>query len=166
MYFTIYTLFSLWFKLSKAISMIILFLFSNGSTTILATMNTMKNDSNYSLDTHDTVGTMDMDENDYYNENDNNDNNNHNNNNGVIDLSGNNNNNGNNNNTQSMDNNNGSPDMQMDEFNMIGFNDDFTTLGVMGALSRNSSDSFNGMINSGAALNLNSAFGDNFSAFK
>eukprot|EP01083_Nonionella_stella_P078685 215461_1 len=50
-----------------------------------------------------------------------------------------------------------------DQFNMIGFNDDFSTLGVMGALSRNSSDnSFNG------ELQLNSAFADpaQFTSFK
>lgn len=115
------------------------FINSNGSSTILDTMNTMKNNSNYSLDTHDTVisNEMEMDDgNDYYDTNDNDNNHNHN--------------HMNNNNT----NNNQSPEMQMDDFHMIGFNDDFTTLGVMGALSRNSSDSFNG-------LNLNSAFTDN-----
>ena len=54
------------------------------------------------------------------------------------------------NNNNMNNHNNNSPEVQMDEFNMIGFNDDFSTLGVMGALSRNSSDS----------LNLNSAFTD------
>eukprot|EP01083_Nonionella_stella_P203641 742938_1 len=80
---------------------------NNKSVTILQTMNNMKqNDSTFSLDTHDTMNTHDIDMNDSYNWN------NHNNN-------------------------------DMDDFNMIGFNDDFSTLGVMGALSRNSSDSFN-----------------------
>jgi len=50
-------------------------------------------------------------------------------------------------------------DLQMDEFNMIGFNDDFSTLGVMGVLSRNSTDSYNG------ELGLNSAFTDPSSFF-
>eukprot|EP00485_Elphidium_margaritaceum_P003147 CAMPEP_0202686988 /NCGR_PEP_ID=MMETSP1385-20130828/2712_1 /ASSEMBLY_ACC=CAM_ASM_000861 /TAXON_ID=933848 /ORGANISM="Elphidium margaritaceum" /LENGTH=548 /DNA_ID=CAMNT_0049341689 /DNA_START=29 /DNA_END=1675 /DNA_ORIENTATION=- len=43
-------------------------------------------------------------------------------------------------------------DMDMEDFSMIGFKDDFSTL--MGALSRNSSGSFPG------AINLNSAFSD------
>lgn len=57
---------------------------------------------------------------------------------------------------------NGSPgavDPMDDTFNMIGFNDDFSTFGVMGALSRNSSGSFKD-INGG--LNLKSSFSDNF----
>merc|ERR1711933_353810 len=99
----------------------------NGNPTILDTMDTMKNGSTFSLDTHDT--TMDMDDEYTWNNNDNSMNNNH----------------------------NTSPSMQMDEFNMIGFNDDFSTLGVMGALSRNSSDSFNQL---NGTLHLNSSFAD------
>ncbi len=61
-------------------------------------------------------------------------------------------------------NGNGSPgahvlDPMDDAFNMIGFNDDFSTYGVMGALSRNSSGSLREM---GGGLNLKSSFSDNF----
>lgn len=61
-------------------------------------------------------------------------------------------------------NGNGSPgahvlDPMDDTFNMIGFNDDFSTYGVMGALSRNSSGSLRDM---NGGLNLKSSFSDNF----
>ena len=115
----------------------------NGSTAILSTDPSVNplhaaaasanaaSASTYSLDTHDT-GTTAMD-------------------------------------TMDMDedftwNGNGSPgarvlDPMDDTFNMIGFNDDFSTFGVMGALSRNSSGSFKDL---NGGLNLKSSFSDNF----
>jgi len=98
----------------------------------------IRDGSMYSLETHDTATTMDMDLDDDF----------------VW----------NSNSCNGLNGRLGSPDAlnpMDDSFNMIGFNDDFSTFGVMGALSRNSSGpgTFKEM---NGGLNLKSSFSDNF----